>query len=53
MESKMYFVPFDGEALGFQLYWPFMGNAGVYSSWATPWQEEYTHRWFDDSKKKT
>ncbi len=52
METKMYFAPFDGEALGFQLYWPFMGNAGVYSSWATPWQEEYTYRWFDDSKKK-
>ena len=52
MESKMYFVPFDGETLGFNLSWPFMGNTGVHTSWATPWQESYTYRWFDDSKKK-
>jgi ABC-type transport system substrate-binding protein len=52
METKMYFVPFDGEALDFDLSWPFMGNTGVYSSWATPWQEAYTYRWFDESKKK-
>jgi ABC-type transport system substrate-binding protein len=52
MSSKMYFVPFDGEALDFELKWPFMGNFGVHTSWATPWQEEYTYRWFDDSKKK-
>jgi len=52
MESKMYFVPFDGETLGFGLSWPFMGNTGVHTSWATPWQESYTYRWFDDSKKK-
>jgi ABC-type transport system substrate-binding protein len=50
--GKMYYVPFDGEALDFQLGWPFMGNYGAYSSWATPWQEEYTYRWYDESKKK-
>ena len=50
--GKMYFVPFDGEALDFQLGWPFMGNFGVYSSWATPWQEEYTYRWYDETKKQ-
>ena len=50
--GKMYFVPFDGEALDFQLGWPFMGNYGAYSSWATPWQEEYTYRWYDETKKK-
>jgi len=30
-----------------------MGNFGAFSSWATPWQEEYTYRWFDESKKKS
>jgi ABC-type transport system substrate-binding protein len=52
MESKMYFVPFDGEALDFELSWPFMGNSGVYDSWGTSWQESYTYRWYDESKKK-
>jgi ABC-type transport system substrate-binding protein len=52
METKMYFVPFDGEALDFELSWPFMGNSGVYNQWATPWQEAYTYRWFDETKKK-
>jgi peptide/nickel transport system substrate-binding protein len=52
METKMYFVPFDGEALDFDLIWPFVGNAGVHTAWATPWQESYTYRWLDESKKK-
>jgi ABC-type transport system substrate-binding protein len=52
MEGKQYFVPFDGEALDFELSWPFMGNTGVYTQWATPWQESYTYRWFDESQKK-
>ena len=32
---------------------PFGQVDSVYSSWATPWQEEYTYRWFDESKKKS
>ncbi len=35
LTTKMYSVPYDGQALGFALTWPWILNAGVYGAYAT------------------
>ena len=51
--TKMYGTPVSGQALGFGLNWPWVGNAGVYNSWAadTGWQETAIYTWYDKSKR--
>lgn len=52
--SKMYDTPVSGQALGFGLGWPWIGNSGVYNSWAadTGAQETSVYLWYDKSKGK-
>ena len=51
--TMMYGSPVSGQALGFGLGWPWIGNGGVYNSWAldTAAQEATTYLWYDKSKK--
>jgi ABC-type transport system substrate-binding protein len=53
--SKMYDSPVSGQALGFSLNWPWVGNAGVYNSWAldTAAQESLIYIWYDKSKRQS
>jgi ABC-type transport system substrate-binding protein len=52
--TKMYDAPVSGQALGFGLNWPWVGNAGVYNAWAldTAWQETAIYTWYDRSKRQ-
>ncbi len=51
--SKMYDFPVSGQALGFALNWPWVGNAGVYNAWAqdAAAQTSTTYLWYDKSKR--
>ncbi len=52
--TKMYDSPVSGQALGFGLGWPWIGNAGVYNSWAadTDKQESLIYTWYDKAKRQ-
>jgi len=52
--TKMYDSPVSGQAMGYGLNWPCIGNAGVYNSWAadTGAQETLIYTWYDKSKAK-
>jgi peptide/nickel transport system substrate-binding protein len=57
VSQKMYFVPYGGEVLDFTMANPFVGNFGAYTSWysnitGSAWQENITHYWNDESKKR-
>jgi ABC-type transport system substrate-binding protein len=45
-------IPFPGLASTFQLYWPWVGNAGVYQTWSAPAAsaETLTQLWYDKAK---
>jgi peptide/nickel transport system substrate-binding protein len=52
LASKMYAVPWPGQASSFTLYWPWVGNRGVYRTYIAEVfpQEEGIYWWFDKSK---
>jgi ABC-type transport system substrate-binding protein len=52
--SKMYYMMEPGEALGFNMAWPWAQNLGLYrsKSGGSPDQENYIHYWYDAAKKK-
>jgi hypothetical protein len=51
----MYDSPVSGQALGYGLSWPWIGNAGVYNTWAldTAAQETTVYMWYDKSKRQS
>jgi peptide/nickel transport system substrate-binding protein len=53
--SKMYYMMEPGEALGFNMAWPWVQNLGLYrsKSGGSPDQENYIYYWYDESKKKS
>lgn len=52
MAKTMYLVPFPGQAAGFGLTWPAVGNTGVYQSGSaySYGTETLIHLWLDKSK---
>jgi ABC-type transport system substrate-binding protein len=52
--KQMYFMTDAGDALGFDLGWPWLGNWRVYRAWngGAPSTEIDPHLWIDESKKK-
>jgi len=62
LTPKMYSVPYDGQALGFTLTWPWIGNTGAFGAYATTSgagvpaaagapQEALINLYYDGSKK--
>jgi len=51
--TKMYVIHNPGDAVGFQLAWPWLANWNVYRArtGGAPWQETLYQQWFDASKK--
>ncbi|HLF77905.1 MAG TPA: ABC transporter substrate-binding protein [Dehalococcoidia bacterium] len=52
--SKMYYMMEPGQALGFNMAWPWLQNLGLWrsKSGGSPDQENYIYYWYDESKKK-
>ncbi len=50
MAEQMYEVPAGGQALGYQLAWPAVGNAGVFRA-IVPAIERDVHLWLDTKQK--
>ena len=52
--SKMYYLMEPGQALGFNLAWPWRQNLGLYrsKSGGSQDQENYIYYWYDASKKQ-
>jgi hypothetical protein len=52
--SKMYYMMEPGQALGFNMAWPWLQNLGLWraKSGGSLDQETYIHYWYDESKKK-
>ena len=50
----MNFMQEPGQALGFNMAWPWLQNLGVWrsKSGGSPDQETYIYYWNDDTKKK-
>ena len=51
--KEMYYLMEPGEALGFSLAWPWLGNFGVYRSWTggAASTEVEPYYWIDESKR--
>jgi ABC-type transport system substrate-binding protein len=55
MAGSMIGVPYSYQATGFDLVWPFVGNAGTYRAWTVgsgP-TETLPFTWYDSSKRST
>jgi peptide/nickel transport system substrate-binding protein len=52
--SKMYYMMEPGQALGFNMAWPWLQNLGLWraKSGGSLDQETYIYYWYDESKKK-
>ncbi len=52
MADKMHVMPWPGQSPGFSLFWPWIGNAGVFRAWDTESSRDTvsTSVWFDKSK---
>ena len=52
--KTQYYLMDAGDALGFQLAWPWLGNWGVYRNWTggVDSTEIYPYLWVDESKRK-
>jgi peptide/nickel transport system substrate-binding protein len=53
LATQMYYIPFSGLAKGFSLFWPAIGNFGVYREGgraAGKYQETWINYWIDDTK---
>jgi hypothetical protein len=50
--ESSYYVPRVSVAKAFSLWWPAVGNAGAYSSYANSsfWVDQWRERWIDTSK---
>lgn len=53
--SKMYYFMEPGQALGYNIAWPWLQNYGLYrsKSGGSPDQEGNIYYWYDESKKKS
>jgi peptide/nickel transport system substrate-binding protein len=51
--TEMFTIQSAGEALSFNLAWPWFGNRGVYNAYdaGSEATEQYVHVWYDASKK--
>lgn len=52
--AKMYYMWEPGQALGFNVAWPWLQNFGLYrsKSGGSPDQENWIYYWYDEAKKK-
>jgi ABC-type transport system substrate-binding protein len=54
LATKMYAVPWPGQASGFSLYWPWVSNRGTLRTYITEtWPQEVAQTWWFDKAKYT